>query len=181
MRNGASWPTALTVGGGVGAINPIAGALTGLAMKFPKTTLGLGAGVGGLGMGAGYLANKASGGMLSPWSQWDGGNKPDETGLAGDRNRVMPGMSNNFLGGAAGAVLLPMLAKSMGLDGIPPALLMALGGFGGYKLLPYLMNHMRDGAGQGVNQQPYQNWMRNHGHNMWSPAMQNPGMSELGA
>jgi hypothetical protein len=178
MQNGASWPTALTVGGGVGAFNLPAGLATATALKFPKTTLGLGAGVGAAGLGAGYVANKLTGGMASPFSQWDGGSAPDASGLAGNRNRVMPGMSNQFLGGAAGAVLLPMLAKSLGLEGIPPALLMALGGYGGYKLLPYLMNKMHDGAGQGANQEPYQQFLSRM-HNTAGPESQYPGMSQF--
>jgi hypothetical protein len=151
---------------------PIPGALPVTAAALLAKRLGvgrLGAAAGAAGVaGAGALAG---GGALmsheisSPNSTWnnamsmDSGKDPnggfDNNGqpLMNNRNRVVPGMSNDFLGIAGGAILLPMLAQK---TGIPPAILAVLGGVLGYKLLPMLMNKMKDPQGVGANREDFQ-------------------------
>ena len=102
-------------------------------------------------------------GPLSPYAKWDAGNETNAQGdavygpngqpLQKDRNEIFSGVSNDFLGMAGGAVLLPMLAAQ---TGIPAPILAILGAVGGYKMLPYLINKMRDPSGYGANSEPFQ-------------------------
>jgi hypothetical protein len=83
-----------------------------------------------------------------------GGNKPDETGLPTDRNRIIPGMKNNWTGALGGALLASIIGRQMGLEGPMSWLLPLLGGAAGYKFLPNMMNSWSDRPGTGVNAVP---------------------------
>jgi hypothetical protein len=68
-----------------------------------------------------------------------------------DRHRRVPGMGNQFLGAAGGALLSALLGGQLGLSGPAAWLVPLLGGAAGYHYLPKLMNMWKDAPGSGVN------------------------------
>lgn len=68
-----------------------------------------------------------------------------------DRHQIIPGMGNQFLGAAGGALLSALLGGQMGLTGPASWLVPLLGGAAGYHYLPKLMNMWKDAPGTGVN------------------------------
>lgn len=117
------------IGGTVGLLGPVGG---GAAI------------LGGLGYG-GYRGLKATG-LLGQ------GDDRDMTGELEDRNRLVPMLSNQFLGGAGGAILGKLIASEAGLQGGPMGLLApVLGGIAGYNYLPQMMNKWKDPVGVGAN------------------------------
>lgn len=117
------------IGGTVGLLGPVGG---GAAL------------LGGLGYG-GYRGLKATG-LLGQ------GDTLDMSGELEDRNRVVPMLSNQFLGGAGGAILGKLIASEAGLQGGPMGLLApVLGGIAGYNYLPQMMNKWKDPVGVGSN------------------------------
>ena len=71
-----------------------------------------------------------------------------------DRHQIIPGMGNQFIGAAGGALLSALLGGQLGLKGPAAWLVPLLGGAAGYHYLPKLMNMWKDAPGTGVNATP---------------------------
>ena len=71
-----------------------------------------------------------------------------------DRHQIVPGMGNQFIGAAGGALLSALLGGQLGLRGPAAWLVPLLGGAAGYHYLPKLMNMWKDAPGTGVNATP---------------------------
>jgi hypothetical protein len=67
-----------------------------------------------------------------------------------DRHQIIPGMGNQYLGAAGGALLSALLGGQMGLSGPAAWLIPLLGGAAGYHYLPKLMNMWKDQPGTGT-------------------------------
>ena len=67
-----------------------------------------------------------------------------------DRHQVIPGMGNQYLGAAGGALLSTLMGSQMGLSGPASWLVPLLGGAAGYHYLPKLMNMWKDQPGTGT-------------------------------
>lgn len=67
-----------------------------------------------------------------------------------DRHQVIPGVGNQYLGAAGGALLSALMGGQMGLTGPASWLVPLLGGAAGYHYLPKLMNMWKDQPGTGT-------------------------------
>ena len=67
-----------------------------------------------------------------------------------DRHQIIPGMGNQYLGAAGGALLSALMGGQMGLTGPASWLMPLLGGAAGYHYLPKLMNMWKDQPGTGT-------------------------------
>lgn len=67
-----------------------------------------------------------------------------------DRHQIIPGMGNQYLGAAGGALLSALMGGQMGLTGPASWLVPLLGGAAGYHYLPKLMNMWKDQPGTGT-------------------------------
>jgi hypothetical protein len=67
-----------------------------------------------------------------------------------DRNQIIPGVGNQYMGAAGGALLSALLGGQMGLQGPAAWLLPLLGGAAGYHYLPKLINMWKDAPGTGT-------------------------------
>ena len=67
-----------------------------------------------------------------------------------DRHQIIPGMGNQYLGAAGGALLSSLMGGQMGLSGPASWLVPLLGGAAGYHYLPKLMNMWKDQPGTGT-------------------------------
>lgn len=75
----------------------------------------------------------------------------DDSGLAMDRHRIVPFLSNRILGGLGGAAAGAAAANELGFDGVGKYLLPAIGGVAGGTHLPNVMNRWKDVYGVGLN------------------------------
>jgi uncharacterized coiled-coil protein SlyX len=135
------------VGGGLtgsllGPAGAVGGAVIGGAYGLgPARSALLGAG--------GYFGGKK---LLNMAGIGGAGKTPDESGLQGDRHRILPFMSNKTTGAVGGALLSMMMAREMGLTGPAAFLAPVLGGLAGHHFLPQLMNKWKDPYGSGANE-----------------------------
>ena len=67
-----------------------------------------------------------------------------------DRHQIIPGVGNQYLGAAGGALLSALMGGQMGLTGPASWLVPLLGGAAGYHYLPKLMNMWKDQPGAGT-------------------------------
>jgi hypothetical protein len=67
-----------------------------------------------------------------------------------DRHQIIPGVGNQYLGAAGGALLSALMGGQMGLTGPASWLVPLLGGAAGYHYLPKLMNMWKDQPGTGT-------------------------------
>jgi hypothetical protein len=132
-----------------GMIGGLPGAAVGAGLGGLTGTLGTGGAAlagGAALLGGGYMGAKALG------SLFNGGGGTDKYGLPVDRNRAIPGVSNQLVGGAGGAILAHLVGQQLGLQGPAAAILPVLGGMAGYNYFPQMMNKQRDVYGTGLNQ-----------------------------
>lgn len=71
-----------------------------------------------------------------------------------DRHQIIPGVGNQYLGAAGGALLSALMGGQMGLTGPASWLVPLLGGAAGYHYLPKLMNMWKDQPGTGTKSVP---------------------------
>jgi len=69
---------------------------------------------------------------------------------ADDRNQIFPGLGNQYVGAAGGALLSAILGSQLGLEGPASWLVPLLGGAAGYHYLPKLINQWKDAPGTGT-------------------------------
>jgi hypothetical protein len=142
--------TGAMLGGTVGGVGGIPGALGGAALG------GLAGGaVGTLGAGGAALAGGTAlgAGGLYAGKKMLGGGGTDMYGLPEDRHRAIPILNNQIAGGVGGAILGALIARELGIGGgIGGLLLPILGGVAGRQYLPQMMNKWKDPYGVGANQ-----------------------------
>jgi hypothetical protein len=145
-------PTKGLAGLGTGAltgamIGGVPGAVLGGGLGGAFGLLGpAGGGLATIGVPA-YLGYKA----LQGTGLLGKGEERDLSGQLEDRNRLIPGFSNKFIGGAGGALLGNLIASEAGLQGPMSWIAPVLGGIAGHNYLPQMLNKWKDPAGIGAN------------------------------